>query len=157
MDNFASLDTPGDPGGVKVVELSVFEKYISCFVTKNRSVWWYTVFPHIRPEGIIFLCSLQIGFYQKTLNFSYIKLLELRVLLELWVLFEGGSYTRKYGSWMRDELHWSNSKVTQNIFFYFKTNLKHVHTNPKQKQFCNPMCPFWETKILTNLDRNSIW
>ena len=22
MDNFASLDTPGDPGGVKVVELS---------------------------------------------------------------------------------------------------------------------------------------
>ena len=33
MDNFASLDTPGDPGGVKVVELSAFEKYISCFVT----------------------------------------------------------------------------------------------------------------------------
>ena len=24
---------PGDPGGVKVVELSAFEKYISCFVT----------------------------------------------------------------------------------------------------------------------------
>ena len=27
MDNFASLDTPGEPGGVKVVELSAFEKY----------------------------------------------------------------------------------------------------------------------------------
>ena len=33
MDHFASLDTPGDPEDVKVVELSAFEKYISCFVT----------------------------------------------------------------------------------------------------------------------------
>ena len=33
MTNFASLDTPGDPGIVKVVELSAFEEYISCFVT----------------------------------------------------------------------------------------------------------------------------
>ena len=33
MDNFASLDTPGDPGGVLVLELSAFKKYISCFVT----------------------------------------------------------------------------------------------------------------------------
>jgi hypothetical protein len=39
MDNFASLDTPGDPGGVKVVELSAFEKYISCFVTVAPP-WW---------------------------------------------------------------------------------------------------------------------
>jgi hypothetical protein len=31
VDNFASLDTPGDPGSVKVVELSAFEKYFSCF------------------------------------------------------------------------------------------------------------------------------
>ena len=29
----ASLDTPGEPGGVKVVELFAFEKHISCFVT----------------------------------------------------------------------------------------------------------------------------
>ena len=33
MDTFASLDTAGDPGGIKVVELSAFEKYISYFVT----------------------------------------------------------------------------------------------------------------------------
>jgi hypothetical protein len=31
MDDFASLDTPGGPVGVKVVELFVFEKYFSCF------------------------------------------------------------------------------------------------------------------------------
>ena len=31
MDDFASLDTPGDPGGVKVVEISGFEIYFSCF------------------------------------------------------------------------------------------------------------------------------
>ena len=37
MDNFASLDTPGDSGGVKVVELSAFEKYISCFVTDGAA------------------------------------------------------------------------------------------------------------------------
>jgi hypothetical protein len=33
VDNLASLDTLEDPGGVKVVELSAFEKCISCFVT----------------------------------------------------------------------------------------------------------------------------
>ena len=32
MDNFAFLDTPGGPEGVKVVELFVFEKYFSCFL-----------------------------------------------------------------------------------------------------------------------------
>ena len=29
VDNLASLDTPGGPEGVKVVELLVFEKYFS--------------------------------------------------------------------------------------------------------------------------------
>ena len=33
VDNFASLDTPGNPRGVKVVELYAIEKKISCFVT----------------------------------------------------------------------------------------------------------------------------
>ena len=32
------------------------------------------------------------------LNFYHIRLLELQVLLELLVLFEGGLYMRKYGS-----------------------------------------------------------
>jgi hypothetical protein len=32
VDNFASLDTPWDLEGVKVVELFVFEKYFSCFL-----------------------------------------------------------------------------------------------------------------------------
>ena len=31
-DNFASLDTPGGPRGVKVVEIFVFEKHFSCFL-----------------------------------------------------------------------------------------------------------------------------
>ena len=31
VDNFVSLDTPGDPGGVKVVELSAFEKKYQLF------------------------------------------------------------------------------------------------------------------------------
>ena len=33
MDNFTSLEPSGDPGGIKVVELSAYEKYISFFVT----------------------------------------------------------------------------------------------------------------------------
>ena len=32
MDDFASLDTPGGPEGVKVVELFVFKRYLSCFL-----------------------------------------------------------------------------------------------------------------------------
>ena len=32
VDDFASLDTPGGHGGVKVVEIFVFEKYFSCFL-----------------------------------------------------------------------------------------------------------------------------
>ena len=37
MDNFASLDTPGDPGGVKVVELSGMEPKSADSVTVNCS------------------------------------------------------------------------------------------------------------------------
>ena len=32
MHNFASLDTPGDPEGGKVAELSAFEKYSVSFI-----------------------------------------------------------------------------------------------------------------------------
>jgi hypothetical protein len=32
VDDFPSLDIPGGPGGIKVVELFVFEKYVSCFL-----------------------------------------------------------------------------------------------------------------------------
>jgi hypothetical protein len=32
VDNFASLDTPEGPEGVKIVELFVFEKYFSFFL-----------------------------------------------------------------------------------------------------------------------------
>ena len=32
VDNLASLDTPGGPEGVRIVELFVFEKYFSCFL-----------------------------------------------------------------------------------------------------------------------------
>ena len=35
MDNFASLDTPGDPGGVKVVELSGMKPKSADPVTVN--------------------------------------------------------------------------------------------------------------------------
>ena len=45
-----------------------------------------TVFPHIRPMGIIILCSLQMQVLLENVIFSYIKLLELRVLLEMRVL-----------------------------------------------------------------------
>ena len=56
-----------------------------------------TVFPHIRPAGIIILHGLQMRVLLKTLHFYYIRLLEFQVLLELRVLFEGGPYMRKYG------------------------------------------------------------
>jgi hypothetical protein len=38
VDSFASLDTPGVPGGVKVVELFLFEKYFICFLDV-RATW----------------------------------------------------------------------------------------------------------------------
>ena len=47
--------------------------------------------------GIFFYTAFKCGLYQKTLHFNYIRLLEMRVLLELRVLFEGGPYMRKYG------------------------------------------------------------
>jgi hypothetical protein len=50
VDNFASLDTPGDPGGVKVVELSAFEKYISCFVTAAPPWWIFFTFMKMLPN-----------------------------------------------------------------------------------------------------------
>ena len=38
VDDFTSLDMPGDPGGIKVVEVSAYEKYISCFVTVHTAL-----------------------------------------------------------------------------------------------------------------------
>ena len=38
VDDFASLDTPGGPGGVKVVELFVFEKCFGCFLDAG-AIW----------------------------------------------------------------------------------------------------------------------
>ena len=43
-DNFASLDNPGGPGGVKVVELFGFEKYFSCF-SDVGATWLKNLFP----------------------------------------------------------------------------------------------------------------
>jgi hypothetical protein len=43
MDNFDSLDTPGDPEGVRIVELFVFEKYFSCFLD-GGATWWKKLF-----------------------------------------------------------------------------------------------------------------
>ena len=39
MDNFASLDTPGDPGGIKVVELSGMKPKSADSVTVNEGIW----------------------------------------------------------------------------------------------------------------------
>ena len=38
VDDFASLDTPEGPGGVKVVDIFVFEKYFSCFLDVG-AIW----------------------------------------------------------------------------------------------------------------------
>ena len=56
-----------------------------------------TVFPHIRPAGVIISHSLQMRVWI-TLHFHCIKVLEMQGLLELWGLFEGGTYMRKYGN-----------------------------------------------------------
>ena len=43
VDNFASLNAPEDPGGVKVVELFAFEKYFSCSLDVGAT-WWKKLF-----------------------------------------------------------------------------------------------------------------
>ena len=48
MDNFASLDTPRDPGGVKVVELSAFEKY-QLFCDSGAALADFITFTNILP------------------------------------------------------------------------------------------------------------
>ena len=68
------------------IEIFHSQRYILGIIkklnTEKSGPWKYllTVFPHIRPAGIIISHSLQM-----------------RVLLELRGLFEGGSYKRKYG------------------------------------------------------------
>ena len=56
-----------------------------------------TIFPHIRPMGIICLYGLQLRVLLELLNFAYIKVCLVRALLEMRVLFEGGPYMRKLG------------------------------------------------------------
>ena len=57
-----------------------------------------TVFPHIRPAGIIILHSLQMRVLLENTTFLLHKIFRIAVLLELRVLFEGGTYMRKYGT-----------------------------------------------------------
>ena len=42
-----------------------------------------------------------ISYYQKLLNFTYIKVCQVRALLEMRVLFKGGPYMRKYGRYLK--------------------------------------------------------
>jgi hypothetical protein len=46
VDNCASLDTPVESEGVKVVELFVFEKYFSCFLD-GGATWQKKIFLQI--------------------------------------------------------------------------------------------------------------
>ena len=50
MDNFASLDTPGGPEGVRIVEIFVFEKYFSCFLDGGAAWRKKTVFLKSKPD-----------------------------------------------------------------------------------------------------------
>ena len=54
-----------------------------------------TVFPHIRPVGIIFLLGLQLRVLLEITKFHLHKSVPMvQALLEMRVLFEGGSYMR---------------------------------------------------------------
>ena len=55
-----------------------------------------TLFPHIRPVGIIISNSLQMRVLLENTIFSLHKIIRNGGLLELRVLFVGGPYMRKY-------------------------------------------------------------
>ena len=55
-----------------------------------------TVFPHIRPTGIIILYSFQMRVLLENTTFLLHKIVRIVELLELRVLFKGGPYMRKY-------------------------------------------------------------
>ena len=57
VDNLASLDTPRDPEGMKVVELSAFEKYISCFVIVAPTWWIFFTLMKMLPN-VSFICMV---------------------------------------------------------------------------------------------------
>ena len=57
----------------------------------------YTVFPHIRPAGIIILNSLQMRVLLENTTFLLHKIVRIADIIRLRVLFEGGPYMRKYG------------------------------------------------------------
>ena len=58
----------------------------------------YTVFPRIRPAGIIISHSLQMRVLLENTTSSLQKIIRNAGLLELQGLFEGGSYMRKYNN-----------------------------------------------------------
>ena len=74
VDNFAFLDTSGDPGGVKVLELSAFEKYISCFVTVEQP-WrifftFMKMFPNVSFISMVIKNSVFVSINGHNFNFS---------------------------------------------------------------------------------------
>ena len=66
VDNFASLDTPGEPGGVKVVELSAFEKYTyQLFCDSGAALADFFTFMKMLPNvSFILVWSLKKCFCQ---------------------------------------------------------------------------------------------
>ena len=57
VDNFASLDTPGGPGGVKVVEIFEFETFFNCFLDVGATWRKKIDFFQIEASGHLYYVS----------------------------------------------------------------------------------------------------
>ena len=57
-----------------------------------------TVFPHIRPAGIIISHSLQMRVLLENTTFSLHKIVRNERIIRIAGTIEGGSYMRKYGN-----------------------------------------------------------
>ena len=65
VDDFASLDTPGGPGGIKVVVLFVFENYFSCFLD---ATWRQN-------------CFLQIEAWYQRYTYRVLQTIQMKLIL----------------------------------------------------------------------------
>ena len=75
-----------------VVLSTIISVYIIICQSKKKN---YRISSYKARGNFLFHIAFKFGFYQKTLHFCYIRLLEMRILLELRVLFEGRPYMRK--------------------------------------------------------------
>ena len=125
VDDLVSLDTPGDPEGVKVVELFVFEKYFSWFFD-GGALW-----------------QKKIVFFKLKPDVTFIILHNQKVPLPLCIATIA-SFSKKSTLWSHDfkTFQWKSGQCE----LWLLTKYFDSH-NP----FESLQCKFWKNVIITFL------